>query len=251
MGRLEHLKQTLPTRIHPDCENIVVDWSCPDNCGNWVEENYPDVKVIRVPNQQFFDHAESRNVGFEHATGEFICQADADLIITPSFFELLPTFRHDSYYIRIPTSLFTTSIQQKMTLRKNEWHEESSNKTITPMWNWRGVDGSMQRDGVPLTGCIIFSKNIIKEYGGFNHKFSNVGSEDIDFRLKLLFSAGLSEKELNSGNVETIHHSNNARVENLRIESHYEMLDNARIEIDRRWGKDWTVRADTLIKKGK
>ena len=47
MGRLDHLKQTLPRLLEqPDCEVIVVDWSCPQDTAGYVAKHFPAVNVV-------------------------------------------------------------------------------------------------------------------------------------------------------------------------------------------------------------
>lgn len=51
--RLQHLKETLPLLVaDKPTEIVVVDYDCPANSGDWVEANYPDVKVVRETNAE-------------------------------------------------------------------------------------------------------------------------------------------------------------------------------------------------------
>ena len=63
-GRLHHIRQTLPRFLaeKPD-EVIVVDYGCPDMAGDWVEENHPAAKVVRVTDDPEFCAARARNMG--------------------------------------------------------------------------------------------------------------------------------------------------------------------------------------------
>ena len=82
-GRLEHLKQSLPRMIgQSDSEVIVVDYSCPDKSGDYVEEHFPAVKVVRVEGERVFSNWKGRNRGAAVATGDMLIFCDADTILT-------------------------------------------------------------------------------------------------------------------------------------------------------------------------
>jgi glycosyltransferase involved in cell wall biosynthesis len=81
MGRLEHLKRTLPAMLRQECEVVVVDYSCPEQSGAWVEEKYPGVKVVRVAGQDTFSNWKARNSGAGEATGDLLIFCDADVVL--------------------------------------------------------------------------------------------------------------------------------------------------------------------------
>ena len=52
MGRLAALRQTLGAMLdQPGSLCVVVDYSCPEGSGDWVEANHPSARVVRVPGQ--------------------------------------------------------------------------------------------------------------------------------------------------------------------------------------------------------
>jgi glycosyltransferase involved in cell wall biosynthesis len=85
MGRRSHLELTLPTLYKQADEHIIVDYSCPDKSGDWVEANYPGIKVVRVPDQKFWNLPKAKNAGAAAATSEWICFIDADSVVAPNF----------------------------------------------------------------------------------------------------------------------------------------------------------------------
>ena len=94
MGRLEHLKQSLPRMAaQPGCAVTVVDWSCPQNSGDWVQSEFPTVRVVRVPGERHFSAARARNAGAAGATGEWLCLVDADVLLDAEFAARLRVLR--------------------------------------------------------------------------------------------------------------------------------------------------------------
>jgi GT2 family glycosyltransferase len=100
MGRLDSLRCSLgPMLAHPDGSCVVVDYSCPDLTGDWVETNHPRARVVRVPGQAFFNLAAARNAGAQYADAPWICFVDADIILDSGFTpDLLQLLASGGYY---------------------------------------------------------------------------------------------------------------------------------------------------------
>lgn len=86
-GRLTHIQETLPLLWGQAKQDIVmVDYSCPQKSGEWVEKNYPQVHIVRV-NNDGFNVSDARNQGAHNVTSDFICFIDADVKVYPGFLE--------------------------------------------------------------------------------------------------------------------------------------------------------------------
>jgi glycosyltransferase involved in cell wall biosynthesis len=100
MGRLSFLKQTLPRLVaqpHSNC--IVVDYSCPERCGDWVEATFPQVKVVRVEGQTTFNLGRASNAGIQAADAAWLCCIDCDILVDPDFVpRILPHLQPGHYY---------------------------------------------------------------------------------------------------------------------------------------------------------
>jgi hypothetical protein len=83
-GRLHHLKQTLHLMVaQPDSEVIVVDYDCPHGTADWVAQNFPTVKTVRVVAPAVaFNLSDARNRGAAVAEGEFLLFVDADVMLS-------------------------------------------------------------------------------------------------------------------------------------------------------------------------
>lgn len=85
-GRLAHLQQTLPRIVgQPDVSCVVVDYSCPDRAGDWVEASYPQVRVVRAGGETRFNASRARNLGAQAADAPWLGFFDADILLSPGF----------------------------------------------------------------------------------------------------------------------------------------------------------------------
>jgi glycosyltransferase involved in cell wall biosynthesis len=100
MGRLAFLQQTLrQMAAQPECRTIVVDYSCPDGTADWVEANYPQVGVVRMPGHSTFHLSVARNAGARSADTQWVCFIDADITLASDFAEtVLPTLQPGHFY---------------------------------------------------------------------------------------------------------------------------------------------------------
>lgn len=102
-NRLEHLKQTLPIlRTLKDVEIIVVDYGCEQGTGDWVAENYSDVRVVRVLDDPIFHVSRARNSGALAAKADVLCFVDADTFIVGDLSQWLPKHLEKNCFYTIP-----------------------------------------------------------------------------------------------------------------------------------------------------
>jgi N-terminal domain of galactosyltransferase len=164
MGRLSFLRQTVGFVIsHPDANYCLVDYSCPDQCGDWLAQRYADeirrrrMAIERVPNQKLFHKCKAHNAGAYRALSEgaeYLCFLDADTVVGPTFFE----------WIRSHVARRSFLIAGKR------------------------PDGS---DLPSVTGLLVVHRDAFRQVGGFDESFRGWGGEDIEMRLRLFLLAGL------------------------------------------------------------
>jgi hypothetical protein len=100
MGRLEYLRRTLPRLASQHgCTCVMVDYSCPDRSGDWVEANAPAVRVIRVEGQPHYNHSAAKNAGAQVADALWIGFLDADILVDSDFAtRVIPTLQPGHFY---------------------------------------------------------------------------------------------------------------------------------------------------------
>jgi hypothetical protein len=108
-GRLSHLQESLPTfTAQPDTATIVVDYGCPDRSGDWVEERFPAVTVVRAGDPPRFELGRARNLGAAEATSPWLCFVDADILLDPAFSARVhPILKEGHYYQAKPRNIET------------------------------------------------------------------------------------------------------------------------------------------------
>lgn len=79
MGRLSHIQRTLPQNLSLGFNLIFVDWSCPQNSGEWVEKHFSTIPVIRVAGEKYFSMCKPRNRGLALVKTPYVAFLDGDV----------------------------------------------------------------------------------------------------------------------------------------------------------------------------
>lgn len=103
-GRLQHLSQSLPKlAAQANSECVLVDYDCPEHCGDWAAAHVPSVRVVRVRDAPFFSAAHARNLGVRAISAPWICFTDADMLMQADFSaQVAPQLRPGLFYRPAP-----------------------------------------------------------------------------------------------------------------------------------------------------
>lgn len=173
-GRLHHLQQALPLLVaQAHAEIIVVDYGCPDNTGDWVKLNYPDVIVIRVTDDKSFCAARARNTGANAASSPWIFFVDADVKVSDHLFK---------------------------------W---ANNSLDNRCFYRAGSEGGFKKKDT--WGTFICSKKSFDEVDGYDEVFRGWGGEDDDLYRRLI-NIGLVESNYPGEYVMPIPHDDPQRL---------------------------------------
>ena len=103
MGRLHHLKETLPANLktsadRPDLEFVVLDYNSKDGLEEWMRREMAQavtsgrVAYYRERAARFFDPRHAKNIAHLMATGDILVNVDADNFIGPGYAGKLEEF---------------------------------------------------------------------------------------------------------------------------------------------------------------
>lgn len=188
MNRLPHLKKTLiknmiDNQSYPKVEFIILDYNSSDGLAQFIAHHFSDfcltgrLKFYRTDYPKKFNWSHSRNLAFKLATGDIVCNIDADNYTGTDF----AAYVNNAF--KTQTSTFLSTI----------------GSTHVP------------KDAL---GRICMMKEDFMKVGGYDERFEYYGFEDydIDNRLQLL---GLRKQVINSPNFhQIIPHSDNDRMKN-------------------------------------
>lgn len=164
MNRIHHLMKTLPINIadnenYPNLEFILLDYNSTDNIEHFVKNNLSEylingkLKYFKTNSPNYFHRSHSRNLLFKLATGDIICNIDADNFTGAGF----------AAYI-------------------NEEFSKNENIFLT----------TLQKSGSKFTrdvlGRICIRKSDFLKISGFDELMANYGFEDYDFTNRLELS---------------------------------------------------------------
>ncbi len=140
MGRLEHLRQSLPAMVEQGVDVVVVDYSSPDRCGDWVQEAFPQVRVVRVEGKTRFHAAHARNCGAAAAQTDWLLFLDADRVLAPSFADAVrPLMRRGTFHHPSP---LTTRVGQLL-VAAADFHRVGGYDEV--IRDWGGEDTDLSR----------------------------------------------------------------------------------------------------------
>lgn len=157
-------------------EIIVVDDGSTDNCCHFLasEQSTFPVKLITT---QGIGAAPARNLGAEHAKGEYLIFCDAHLTFEPYWIDRLMELILNGTTDAIAPAIGSIT----------EPHKVGYGQTLDQRWGV--VWNPHPQRPVPIAilpgGCFVIPKSIFLDIGGFDRGFQVWGFEDIEISIKL------------------------------------------------------------------
>jgi glycosyltransferase involved in cell wall biosynthesis len=193
MNRLCHLKETLPRNIedNADCDDlefVVLDYNSDDGLGDWIRENYMDLiqagrlSYFRESEAKSFRPAHSRNVSFRCATGDIVCNVDADNCTNKGFASLILDHFSCRYHPIIACSY--------------------------DFFTWKAMS---------THGRVAVRRQHFFRMGGYDEAMLGWGAEDTDLINRCLL-AGFERFEIKPEYFDVIDHGDDMRVENVNFD---------------------------------
>lgn len=154
-NRLSHLQETLP-RFMAEFKTVVVDYSCPESCGDWAETQ--GANVCRVPGRELWNKPDAMNLGAAVAMAmraSRLLFVDADTLIEPGLADALSRLELDQIALAGP---------------KKGIRRVNSTPETTPS----------------LCGLLCVTVEAFQRVNGYDVIYAGWGYDDLDMRLRLL-----------------------------------------------------------------
>lgn len=190
MNRVEHIKKTLGKNIddnidYPDLEFVLLDYNSSDDLQEWVFNNFKDelasgkLVYYQTKEPKYFHMANAKNIAHHLATGDIVCNLDADNYTGEDF----------AFYI---------------------------NKVMQNNTNIIGRQYSYGNITNDTCGRIFLTKENFLKLGGYDEEFIGWSYEDSDL-IERAYIMGLDKKDIPFVFLKAIPHSDNIRSKNMNI----------------------------------
>ena len=215
MGRLDFIRKTAPAVVaDPRIKYCLVDYSCPEASGDWLEHAFPEhvqarrVLVERVPGHTSFNKCKAMNAGARRALregAEYLLFLDADTVVKPGFVDSVVG-----------------------ALRPGEFQIIGRDEA--------------ENDGPNLIGVLALSREDFEASGGWDENFVHWGCEDIEFRLRLYLLQGLVYREIPLHLLASLPHSSEIRFRFSVVKDAYACMQQGWAVIHRKLEQEWRGR---------
>jgi hypothetical protein len=151
---------------------VVVDWSCPQKCGDFAEKE--GAHVIRKTGEQYWNASKARNMGAHAVKSRSVCFIDADVMVAPGTRSEIESLLDLSHMVLAP----------------------------------RASDGS---DVHNLNGFIALDIGQFWGVKGYREFLEGYGLEDGYLRAQLACERGMKARRLSPASLGAIRHSHELR----------------------------------------
>ena len=186
MNRAHQVKETLPKNIednkdYPDLEFVLLDYNSTDDLCDWVKETLGDhiergvVTYFRTTDPQFFHMSHAKNLSVGCASGDIVCNVDADNFTGPGFAAFL-----DSLFREKPSRVVAVDKKQcpsdtygRIAVRRDDFMAI------------HGYDEAMEGHGFEDYDLVNRLKLIgLEEYRFSNTEYLQVLKHDVEQRIQ-------------------------------------------------------------------
>ena len=143
MGRLHHIKETflknIEKSLYPHCEFILVNYNSPDDLDEWAKNLPKEVIYIKTTKPTHWLPAHAKNIAHRAATGDILCNIDADNFIVPGFAHYLNELFQKDVVVRGRGA----GVYGRVALRKEHFY--AVNGYDENLTTWSGEDTDLAR----------------------------------------------------------------------------------------------------------
>jgi hypothetical protein len=200
MNRLHHLQQTLPVNIaensaHPNLEFVVLNYNSKDGMDDWIKTHMSHyiesglVKYYKTEEPEYFSLAHSKNMVTKLATGDIICNVDAD------------NYAGLDYVLWVEECFAATG----------------PNTIIT----------TIRKDSIPYRdqgGKLCFSRDLFLAVNGYDESLIGYGMDDVDLSNRMENAGGRRVFIEQDKYLRCIEHGFDERLSNYKYPNNLESL---------------------------
>lgn len=201
MNRLYHLQETLPSNIRDNAdydavEYVILDYNSTDGLETYMKDNFSKLlstgklKYFKTMSPTFFHRSHSRNLVFKLASGNILCNVDADNFTGPGF----------ASYV-------------------NAQFCENQNIFLTPL----DVENTNNRQKDVL-GRICLTKSDFYKLRGYDEHINSYGFEDFDLVYRLEMNGAVRRVIKNRVFLNAITHSTSERIVNEEFMRNFQLV---------------------------
>ncbi len=174
-GRLYHLKRTLPLNLSAESKDlhiefVILDYQSDDGLAEWVKDTYPAelasgrlVHAYHSP-APHFKMAHAKNLAHRLASGDILCNLDADNILPANYAAWLRT-------------QFSANDRVVISSRRIAPYGFAEDRILRRLLG-------LPTPKVGTHGRIAIMRQDFYRLGGYNENYSGWGGDDIDFLLR-------------------------------------------------------------------
>lgn len=200
MNRLYHLRETLPVNIRenkdfPAIEFVVLDYNSKDELSDWVQSNLHQymeagiLKYYKTFEPPFFNMSHSKNLISKLASGDIICNVDADNYAGPQYAAWV-----------------------------NNWFTGNEKNNVLT---------TIRKTHIPYRdqgGKVCFHKELFHSVQGYDESLVGYGIDDVDL-VNRMEKAGGSRVFIEDGHyLRCIEHSDEERLKNLSFNNKLDQI---------------------------
>lgn len=176
-NRLHFLQEAIASVLAQDFENwemIVVDDASEDGTWEWLSSlQVPKITTLRMPRHG--ERSATRNLGLQHARGEFVIFLDDDDLLSPGALGYLCSAMRQN-----PDSVAAVGARVQFD------QQGHSRRSPHPHWRFtKCVWSDVYFGWAPVCGQTLFRKSRVLEVGGWNSSLSIAEDHELWMRLSL------------------------------------------------------------------
>ena len=184
MHHLEECLSSLSKQTFKSFETILVDNGSTDDSVNFVHENFPEIKLIKLDQNEGF--CKGNNIGIRYSTGDFVALLNNDTKVDKNWLQELFESMNEDPQIGICASSMVNYFNRDVLDTAGDGYDICGTGfkigcgfPVSKYQNKRYVFGA-------CAGAALYRRSMLEKIGFFDEDFFAIGEDiDLSFRAKL------------------------------------------------------------------